>query len=73
MAVCGCCWICCSKFDCGRGFECEGCAPNGGGPVVVEHSIEGHSMPTRICRNCVELIDKGVVGNLIEALRSAIS
>lgn len=62
MAVCGRCWICGDKLDCGNRKNCEDCASD-------------ESMPTRagdniICRECVDDINRGAMGLAISAVRT---
>jgi hypothetical protein len=63
MAVCGRCWVCETKFLCGA-MPCSKCAPDGNKPVSVP------AVDRTICHDCVELIEEGVVGKLIDSIHA---
>lgn len=63
MAACGHCWICEAKFSCGS-TPCEGCETYKKKPVPVP------AVDRIICHACVELIEEGVVGKLIDSIHA---
>jgi hypothetical protein len=72
MAVCGCCWICRRKLDCGEGKSCYSCDVTETHAAVVEladatkHDL---SNPVQVCRQCVSDIESGILMSLLEAMR----
>ena len=72
MAVCGCCWICRRKLDCGEGHSCHSC------DMTSTHAatVEGHGLyrypsdnPVQICRDCVGDIESGILMSMIDIVR----
>jgi hypothetical protein len=74
MAVCGACWICCTKLDCGRGKQCHSCSEGPPNAVAVgsEMNAYGDNPQRQICPNCVRDIESGAVGALVTLLRERI-
>ena len=67
MAVCGRCWICGCKFGCRARWSCGDCTEDQPAQVNISALVP----PQKICGRCVDLIETGSLGALVEALRSA--